>query len=696
MLVFLESWNMIDKKRWKLGIAAAIVVAAVGIGLALLDKVLPQVNTPQEAARVLNEGEYLLTETDALETELERDDIHTIIIPEGIHAVADRCILQKDIVVEQGGMLEIGYMELDGSGSLNVAGTLDLQNAVLRLRGENAAISLAESGQILESSSTLVWADSDITIASVSSEVNEQSGHRLVFDEEKIFENAVSVSTADELTAAAKGTLPIRIDAQIWVTDEIRVKAPLLISKGASVELEDAGTLIMEGEFFVNHGELTGDCNLKNGVFAVNYGTAAFHGESGSSLWQYDGTLFLNLGMMECDNFSRVCEGAVFYNTGTLDAYNFLLLGGCGCNYGEICAKAGSLAVSIQNGSRLYNYGTFTAEENSMVENNGWIENTGSFVVENDVQLDNNVFYNRNYFESAFSSVLDNKSGIYYGNGEFRMNGITGVAVWKTLDWSLEQSCRSVVTQEELAAAMEDSEVTAVVISAPIEISSGMELTKPVFVRDRVSSKENEPVTLRNTYLVLLEGGSIDTKDLIMDNSLIVVQDGELVFTGAELFLDNGSAITICDGRMDFSGSTIRMQKKSVISLPLQTDVTADSWSLSMDEARFICNSSVAFTGVSVQEQNESYLQLMGKAAQLSGCRITIDAASELQAFYTDLGLQEQCVIDNEGLLAVTGFPENVFSINESQIINSGRMIVRAELRQTKDSILNDGEMSCE
>ena len=95
---------MIDKKRKKFGIAAAIgLVMVIGIGITLLDRMLPQVKTPQETMRVLEEGEYLFTELDDLGTLLEQNDIHTIIIPEGIHAVVDRCFLQKDIVVEPEG-----------------------------------------------------------------------------------------------------------------------------------------------------------------------------------------------------------------------------------------------------------------------------------------------------------------------------------------------------------------------------------------------------------------------------------------------------------------------------------------------------------------------------------------------------------------------------------------------------------------
>lgn len=688
---------MIDKKRKKFGIAAAIgLVMVIGIGITLLDRMLPQVKTPQETMRVLEEGEYLFTELDDLGTLLEQNDIHTIIIPEGIHAVVDRCFLQKDIVVEQGGMLETGYMELDGSGTLRVEGTLDIRNAVLRLRGEKACISVTKTGRITESTNTLIWAEDDANIALESSYVNKLIGHHLVFGEEQMFENAVSVSTQEELIAAAKGTLPIRIDAQIRVVDEIHVGVPLLIGEGASLELEDAKELTLEGGVFVNYGSLTGGCCLKEGVFAVNYGTAAFRDETAAAFWQENGTLYLNMGTMECGNSSCVWEGAGFYNAGMLNAYHFLLMGGNGYNYGEFYAKADNLAVSIQNGSSLYNYGTFTAEEDARVENNGWIENAGSFVVENDVQLDNNVFYNRNYFESGFSSVLDEKSGIYYGNGEFRMNGIANVAVWKTLDWSMDDAYQSVATEEELAAAMEDSEVSAVVISKPIEVTGETEITKPVFVRGRVSARDDTPIVLKNTYMVLLEDGSIETQDLRMDNSLIVAPDGDLALADAQILLDNGSAITIYDGQTDFSGSNIMMEEKSVISLSFLSEITADNWSLNMDEARFICNSNVSFGNAAVQEQKESYLQLMGKTADFSGCRIAVDDTSEFHAFYTDLSLKEQCVIGNEGVFAVTGFPENVLSVDASQIINSGRMIVRADLRQTDGSIQNDGEISYE
>lgn len=611
-------------QKKKLGIGAVLcAVVLIGGGIFALDRILPQVKPSQDAMEALPAGYGRITGQDNIEELLAQSDIHTIVVPRDVYVVLGSCHLQKELIIEQGGVLEAGYLEIGENGRVNVEGTLDIRNGILDLKGGKENISVSETGKILENDDSRI--------------------------DDELFESAVGVQTEAELIKAAKSGLPIRIENDIVLTDSIEIKTPLCIGAGVSLCTQNTGTLCFDGETVVNYGEITGN----------------FH-----------------------------YRGSALFNIGTVNASDFLLREGCILNYGQINAKEGDGAFSVENGGNLYNYGTFTAQENALVINDGWIENAGEFVVENDARMDNNIFYNRNYFESGFSSTLDEKSGIYFGKGEFRMNGITNIAVWKTLDWRETDQYQNVTSEEELAAAMDDAEVMAIYVETPITIQNDITITKPVFVSAPIRCKTDNCVELKNTYMILLcDKASVDTRNLVMDNSLIVEREGQLELVRAKITMKDGSAIAALDGKMTFSESNISMEEKSVISLPVKNETTADEWSICMDESRFVCSNSIAFQGAKIQAENKSYLQIFGQKSHLDACEVTIDSTTECQARYTDLTLENQCLLQNNGILEIDGLPENKVRLENSVIHNLGHMTLNIDLKKTDGSLVNDGDL---
>jgi hypothetical protein len=252
-------------------------------------------------------------------------------------------------------------------------------------------------------------------------------------------------------------------------------------------------------------------------------------------------------------------------------------MGGTCFNYGSIYAKTGGSSFTVTNAGRLYNFGSFEAEEDSEVCNNGWVDNAGSFVIGKSAVFDNDVFYNRNYFECSITSTLNRQSGIYYGSGEFCINGLASVAVWRTADWAFETDGCEVTSEEELREALKNNEVSQILISTPIEIAEDIEITKPLLLGAALTVDDAAVCSLKNTYMVVA-GGTLTAKSLTLSNALLVAKAGTVDLAGAVLELDNRSSFAADEAEVKLSESSISAVQQSVISMPFAKDsVVADS-----------------------------------------------------------------------------------------------------------------------
>jgi hypothetical protein len=376
----------------------------------------------------------------------------------------------------------------------------------------------------------------------------------------------------------------VRIDADISFPEETSFTCPVYVSEGVTVSTGDSGRLDVDTELFINHGTMTGRITVGAGAFFLNYGTVDAESEYSSALSEKGDAVILNMGILDGKDCAKVWENAYMYNIGTIYAYNFWLMGGTCFNYGSIIAEvpteesgeieermeteeADAAAFTVNNEGRLYNYGYFTAAEDAVVKNDGWVENAGYFTVENGAAFENNVFYNRSQFECGVTSTLNEQSGIYYGNGEFRINGISSVAVWKTADWSFDTDSCEVRTEEEFTDAMEDNEVARIVVAAPMQIADDLEITKPVFLKAKLSVENTAVCLLKNTYMVLLQDGELETTYLTLDNSLLVAENGSVPLSDTALTLENKSALCADFGEVELSGCSISVDHKSTIAL---------------------------------------------------------------------------------------------------------------------------------
>jgi hypothetical protein len=667
--------------RWLRSIAVILIaIAAFIAGGVFLDRNLPEVVTEADTERVLPEGTYLLYHTEELEEILADPDIRTIMIPDGVHAMIPQVTLHKELVVESGALLETGYLDVEEDGHVVVEGTLDASNTMIRMHGENERISVASSGTFIKNENTIVWADdsANLSVAVGAGNQGAADGKHIVLDEEETFENALSVRSYEEWRKVQNSGKPVRMDADIVFDDEVSFACPVYVSEGVTLSTDGSGRMDIDTELFVNCGTMTGSISVGDGAFFLNYGTVDARGEYSSAHSEKETAVILNMGILEGTNRSQLWEKAYMYNIGTIRAYNFYLMGGTCFNYGSILAEAhteetgepaGSAengetletdaAFTITNAGRLYNYGYFTAEEDSNVKNDGWVENSGYFTVENGAVFENNVFYNRSQFECGVTSTLNEQSGIYYGNGEFRINGISSVAVWKTADWNFDTDFCEVTTEEEFAEALEDNEVAQIAVTAPIQLTADMEITKPVFLKEKLSAENTVVCLVKNTYMVLQQSGELDVKALQMDNSLLVADEGRVDLSGANLELANKSSFCGNFGEIELSDSRIVAGRKSTISLPFAQDITGSEVDIRLEDSWLMVNRDVSLKNSTISLLKESNLHVYAGNAVFDACEISLEVKSTFLAEFGNIRSANGTELTGSGQILGSGWTED-------------------------------------
>lgn len=315
--------------------------------------------------------------------------------------------------------------------------------------------------------------------------------------------NAVSIHNWEELKSAMENKTPVCIESDITIEEDLVVETPFYVGVGINMSVADNAKLKIYGGVLLNAGTLNAQ------ISAV------------------DGTI---------------------YNIGEMNSRKIELSDSCLINAGTLSLQLENedeFVLICETDSNVFNSGNIVTEEGTGIQNKGRIENSGNIVIESGCRFENNVFCNRGIFESQFSSTIDENSGIYYGYGEFRINGISNVAVWRTADDSLLYGWKEVSTEEEFAEAMEDNEIDKIIVCDDLTISEETEISKPMLVNACVSVEEGTYVAIENTYMILLEHGDFAASNLELSNALVVDSLGKTKEIYREWALDEDSAIVV-------------------------------------------------------------------------------------------------------------------------------------------------------
>jgi serine/threonine protein kinase len=664
---------------WRRGVVAVCAAAVAVVAIIFVwnrnpVQTVSNVNVGEE----LPEGTSVLYDVENLEELLSDSEVDTIVVPEGTHIVISSAKLNKQLVVEKGAILEVGCLEIGTDGKVQVDGILSAKNAILRTEGETAGISVSATGEILCNENTVLWTKtgSGQVISYETAEPATFAGRTIVLDEASGMEQAVAVNSYEELVAAQKSGSAVRVESDIHFTEEFTFSVPVYVSEGVTVTADDGLWLVFESELFVNYGDMDVGFNLGEHAFLLNYGTMTAGSEYATSLWAGEGSLTFNMGVIEGGDAARVWKDAYLYNVGTLDAYNFYLMGGTCFNYGSVFAKTGGSSFTVTNAGRLYNYGSFEAEESSEVLNNGWTENAGSFIVGKDAVFDNNVFFNRGYFECGLTSTLNRQSGIYYGSGEFSINGLTSVAVWKTADWEFDTDYWAVASEEELREALKNNDVSKIFVSSPIQVAEDIEITKPLFLNAALTVDGEAVCSLKNTYAVILSGGTLAAKTLTLDNALLVAEEGTASLTGAVLTLDNRSSFAANVGEVDLSQSTISASHSSVLSTPFEGEAVVEDASVVLEDSWLFLNRDTELKNTDISLQKEGSLSSYAENFTCDNSRIELEKDCNLTTEFGNISFLRGTELTNSGVVRVDGWPDSSVTFSGATVNNYGELYV--------------------
>jgi serine/threonine protein kinase len=682
---------------WRRGVvavcAAAAVVAVVAAIIFVWNRNPVQTVSGVNVGEELPEGTSVLYDVENLDELLADPGVDTIVIPEGTHIVIASAKLNKQLVVEAGAILEVGCLDIETEGNVKVDGILSAKNAILRTEGENAGISVSATGELRCNENTVLWTKtgSSQVISYESAKPATFAGRTIVLDEASGMEQALPVNSYEELVAAQKAGSAVRVESDIHFTDEFTFSVPVYVSEGVTITADDGLWLVFESELFVNYGDMDVGFNLGEHAFLLNYGTMTAGSEYATSLWAGEGSMTFNMGVIEGGDAARVWKDAYLYNVGTLDAYNFYLMGGTCFNYGSILAKTGGFSFTVTNAGRLYNYGSFEAEESSEVLNNGWTENAGSFIVGKDAVFDNNVFFNRGYFECGLTSTLNRQSGIYYGSGEFSINGLTSVAVWKTADWEFDTDYWAVTSEEELREALKDNEVSKIFVSSPIQIAEDIEITKPLFLNAALTVDGEAECSLKNTYAVLLSGGTLAAKTLSLDNALLVAEDGTASLTGAVLELDNRSSFAANRGEAELSQSTISAAHRSVISTPFEGEAAVEDASVVLEDSWLFLNRDTELKNTDISLQKEGNFCTYAESFACESSRIELEKDCTMTAQFGNIRFLSGTELTNSGVVRVDGWVDSSVTFSGATVTNYGELYVNLPGTADEESSFYNG-----
>jgi hypothetical protein len=369
-------------------------------------------------------------------------------------------------------------------------------------------------------------------------------------------------------------------------------------------------------------------------------------------------------------------------------------MGGTCFNYGSVFAKTGGSSFTVTNAGRLYNYGSFEAEESSEVLNNGWTENAGSFIIGKDAVFDNNVFFNRGYFECVLTSTLSRQSGIYYGSGEFSINGLTSVAVWKTADWEFDTDYWAVTSEEELREALKDNEVSKIFVGTPIQIAEDIEITKPLFLSAALTVDGEAECSLKNTYAVILSDGTLAAKTLTLDNALLVAEEGTASLAGAVLTLDNRSSFAANLGEAELSQSTISAAHRSVISTPFEGEAAVEDASIVLEDSWMFLNRDTEIKNTDISLQKEGSLSSYAENFACESSRIAIEKDCTMTTQFGNIRFLSGTELTNSGVVSVDGWPDSSVTFSGASLTNYGELYVNLSgTADEESSFYNEGTL---
>lgn len=650
---------------------------------------------------------------------MEDDSVESVII-DCDDRFLDSAVITKPVLLPENISWSPDCLTITENGYLQVEGNLDMNySGYLRMSGDVLRIYVADGGKFW-ADNAFVWMDNEscLVMAENNEDMKSSMKHRIVFSK-TVFEknNVYSATDFASLQRAIEAGVPISIDADIILEEDVGFSTPVRISDGVTVTTmqEEEGKwyhfTVDTGAVLINNGTLEGNLNVRNGGTVINNGASdAIVGENAkcSSLWVEGESRVINFGTMDVDDTSRFWENTLFVNMGDLNCYDFYLAGGHMANMGNVIVEGRESRFEIQNDSRFWNKseGIVTVKESAYMCNDGWIHNMGEIAVEYGGRLDNAVLMNYGTFQVQNGAEVDrDRAGIYCGDGEFDIAG-ANLKVYHAAFSEPEEAegLAEAANEEELFEALEDPKVKAVYIREDIAVHNDITLRKQLFIDNECSltltdgvalldygnaiilkeraSLHGNSITLQEDAQIYMEGNSSlivdENGSLTLDSSIIWGWWADIRLNGAVFLLENeaGFAFENIDS-LEVSNSEIILQNEGVFAMPPvcgTVNINGSTVTLSEEggDSYFYVGSDTGFTDCSLRIEAGEFRNT-ARNLNLSNCMITVAPDGELISDFSNLSLLSGTTMHNEGYVLVVGWDEFQFTVH-GEIENYGTM----------------------
>lgn len=507
----------------------------------------------------------------------------------GIQLTGEALTLTKPLYIGENAQIEIAAnLTIEDGGQIRIAG--ELQNrGFLQAKGDGKIV-VEQDGRLTGQSAVFVEKAESLVVEEGGttdirgSDFGETGFDRLnyvVYSEEEIFSDAVSVTTEDALRTALENDAvsAVAIEGDITLEESFRhMEKSVMVSEGVTVtapEQEDA-SLCFDGLYFVNYGTVSGRFQVGdwNGNGApsnvINYGRISndMFVESDCNIVNL-GQMTMGTGWMHIGQFYNL--GELVHNDSRTDGTWLTFLNTQFTNLGTVrvegdAAKGEPAHLEFGGGTELLNHGVVEIGTAGSVSNSAHICGYGQIFATDGTSRHTSEFWNEGVIRMEYApssgkaASLNLPDGAQFGNeGLIACSALSSFSIPGEIEeyggayipyaWGDNGGdFRYVSTAEELKEALDDDACGVVVVSGEDDITLEEELvvTKGLAVA--------WPANLRFTGGGLRLTGEkaylYDAK-LAMNGNPITVSDGAALYVeslrdAGDLDAENGGKVILC------------------------------------------------------------------------------------------------------------------------------------------------------
>lgn len=581
---------------------------------------------------------------------LADDSVESIVMASSLTLFGpDSLEITKPVVIRPGISLgNYSHILVAAGGSIRIEGEL-WSEGFIRLR-DGGAMTVVPEGAL--TGSGVVWCETSDDISVEDSSFFIHDDVIMTLSETEVFADAVTVKSQAELMQVLNSgdPSPIIVDGNLEVSSHLYIINDLIITEGSYIQAPN-GIHMAENSVLVNYGTLDGTLqfsgdgnssiinyntmNLADGGFG--YGRLINYGDINQASCYIVGSTIVNVGrhiLQEMENSWFDFEDAFYIN------------------HGDFLASTGEFPiVNMTAGTRIVNTGQMRAENGSTFVFDCSVNSPGSIEIADGGELHGSGIIEMESSDSQFSIREDGElyfNGIilYHGDAEPYLGSENNErARFIRFSWyDPIDDAIYVMNADELRRALANNDCTHIVIEGNVDLGDNdIELTKSVAITGKISTTGS--ITVSGEFLI--NHGNIEAESSVILDSGTTFINGSALSCG-DLRFRNSSWMLISHGSVDVENS------------------------IDIAEASRIIN--IGWIDIDCLLNIGQYSQLCSlRSLNLNGATVIINADGQLISSNGSFFFSDASIIDNNGLLYLESWEDQVYTI-AGLIRNNGIM----------------------